>query len=57
MRGANDDVGFSLSFPLLIFKNVQDPLAGGRFVHRIYFQGSELEDNLGYVFEFGAGSW
>ena len=44
VRGANDDLGFSLSFPLLIFKNVQDPLGGGWFVHRIYFQGSELED-------------
>jgi hypothetical protein len=43
-RGANDDFGFSLSFPLLIFKNVQDPLGGGWFVHRVYFQGSELED-------------
>ena len=44
VRGANDDFGVSLAFPLLIFKNVQDPLAGGWFVNRIYFQGSELED-------------
>ena len=58
MRGANDDVGFSLSFPLLIFKNVQDPLAGGWFVHRIYFQGSELED-FGWLINYSpsASRW
>ena len=44
VRGANDDFGLSLAFPLLIFKNVQDPLAGGWFVHRIYVQGADWED-------------
>jgi hypothetical protein len=44
VRGANDDIGFSLSFPFLIVKNLQDPLGGGWFVHRVYFQSSGLED-------------
>ena len=58
VRGANDDLGFSLSFPLLIFKNVQDPLAGGWFVHRIYFQGSSLED-FGWLINYSpsASRW
>jgi hypothetical protein len=58
LRGANDDLGVSLAFPLLIFKNVQDPLAGGWFVHRIYFQGSELED-FGWLINYSpsASRW
>jgi hypothetical protein len=58
VRGANDDLGFSLSFPLLIFKNVQDPLGGGWFVNRIYFQGSELED-FGWMINYSpsASRW
>ena len=58
VRGANDDLGVSLAFPLLIFKNVQDPLAGGWFVHRIYFQGSELED-FGWLINYSpsASRW
>jgi hypothetical protein len=57
-RGANDDFGFSLSFPLLIFKNVQDPLGGGWLVNRIYFQGSDLED-FGWLINFSpsASRW
>jgi len=58
LRGANDDLGVSLAFPLLIFKNVQDPLAGGWFVHRVYFQGSELED-VGWLINYSpsASRW
>jgi len=58
VRGANDDLGFSLSFPLLLLKNVQDPLGGGWFVHRIYFQGSELED-FGWMINYSpsASRW
>jgi hypothetical protein len=58
VRGANDDLGVSLAFPLLIFKNVQDPLAGGWFVHRIYAQGSDLED-FGWLINYSpsASRW
>jgi hypothetical protein len=58
VRGANGDIGFSLSFPLLIFKNVQDPLGGGWFVHRIYFQGRKLED-FGWLINYSpsASRW
>jgi hypothetical protein len=58
VRGANDDLGLSLSFPLLIFKNVQDPLAGGWLVNRIYAQGSELED-FGWLINYSpsASRW
>ena len=57
-RGANDDLGFSLAFPLLIFKNVQEPLGGGWLVNRIYFQGSELED-FGWLLNYSpsASRW
>ncbi len=57
-RGANDDFGLALAFPLLIFKNVQDPLGGGWFVNRIYFQGSELED-FGWLINYSpsASRW
>jgi hypothetical protein len=41
---ADGDVGVSLAFPLLIFKNVQDPLGGGWFVNRIYFKDKDLRD-------------
>ena len=43
-RGANDDFGFSIAFPLLIFKNVQDPVGGGWLVNRFYMQGADLEE-------------
>ena len=58
VRGANDDVGFSLAFPLLIFRNVQDPLGGGWLVNRIYFQGSNLED-FGWMINYSpsASRW
>lgn len=39
--------GFSVCFPLLIFKNVEAPLVGGWLVNRIYFEGPEL-NILGY---------
>jgi hypothetical protein len=57
-RGANDDFGVALAFPLLIFKNVQDPLGGGWFVNRIYFQGSQLED-FGWLINYSpsASRW
>ncbi len=36
--------GFSFAFPLLIVKNVADPVAGGWFVNRIYFKDKGLRD-------------
>jgi hypothetical protein len=58
VRGANDDLGFSLAFPLLIFKNVQDPVGGGWLVNRIYFQGADLED-FGWLINYSpsASRW
>jgi len=58
IRGANDDLGFSLAFPLLIFKNVQDPVGGGWLVNRIYFQGADLED-FGWLINYSpsASRW
>src|SRR4029453_7755898 len=38
---ADGDLGLSLAFPLLIFKNVQDPLAGGWLVNRVYPEGPQ----------------
>jgi len=36
--------GLSLAFPLLVIKNVSDPVAGGWFVNRIYFKDKKLRD-------------
>ncbi len=43
----DEERGISISFPLLIVKNVEAPLVGGWLVNRIYFEGNEL-NNLGY---------
>jgi len=40
----NVEPGISISFPLLIVKNVEAPLVGGWLVNRIYFQGDDLKD-------------
>jgi hypothetical protein len=34
--------GLALAFPLLIFKNVHDPLTGGYVVNRLYFMDAKL---------------
>ncbi len=36
--------GVSFTFPFWIVKNLEDPLAGGYVVHRLYFTGKKLED-------------
>lgn len=41
---ANKSTGISLSFPLLIVKNIEAPLIGGWLVHRIYFQDHDWRD-------------
>lgn len=43
----DDSWGISLTFPLLIVKNVETPLIGGWMVNRIYLQGKNLKD-FGY---------
>ncbi len=47
MARFNRDIGLSISFPLLIVKNVEAPLVGGWMVNRIYFQDINLRD-FGY---------
>ena len=47
MARYNNSFGFSVSFPLLIVKNVETPLIGGWIVNRIYAQGDKLND-IGY---------
>ena len=39
--------GVSISFPLLIVKNVEAPLVGGWLVNRVYAEGDQL-NNFGY---------
>ena len=50
--------GFSFSFPLLIVKNVEEPLAGGFILHRIYFQDHNLRD-FGWMLHYtrSASRW
>lgn len=43
----NKDIGMSISFPLLVVKNVETPLIGGWMVNRIYLQDKKLRD-FGY---------
>ncbi len=43
----DDSWGVSLTFPLLIVKNVETPLIGGWMVNRVYLQGKEFKD-FGY---------
>jgi len=46
------DPGLSFAFPLLVVKNVADPLAGGWFVNRVYLKDVHLRDfswNLMYT--------
>jgi hypothetical protein len=37
-------MGLSFVFPLMLVKNVNEPLSGGWLVNRIYLQGDELKD-------------
>ena len=43
----NDVTGLSLSFPLLVVRNVEAPVVGGWLVNRIYLQDRNLRD-IGY---------
>lgn len=55
---ADGNLGVSLAFPLLIVKNVQDPLGGGWFVNRIYFKDKDLRD-FGWMLHYtgSASRW
>jgi len=50
--------GFSFSFPLLIVKNFEEPLAGGFILHRIYFKDKNLRD-FGWMLHYtrSASRW
>jgi len=44
-HGSRDHTGgLSVMFPLLVIKNVSDPIAGGWFVNRVYFKDKGLRD-------------
>jgi hypothetical protein len=42
------NLGVSVTFPLFIIKNFEEPLAGGYIVNRVYFTGDNL-DEFGYT--------
>ncbi len=52
-HGSRDHTGgISVMFPLLVVKNVSDPIAGGWLVNRVYFKDKKLRDiawNLVYT--------
>ncbi len=41
----DDEVGISFVFPLLIVKNVNDPLAGGWLMNRVYLKDKNFRDS------------
>ena len=41
---ADGDPGLAVAFPLLVVKNVREPLAGGYIVNRMYFKDDNLRD-------------
>jgi hypothetical protein len=55
---ADGDLGVSLAFPLLIVKNVQEPLAGGWLVNRLYLKDTKLRD-FGWLLHYttSASRW
>jgi hypothetical protein len=55
---ADGDLGVSLAFPLLIFKNVHEGLGGGWFVNRIYLKDTKLRD-FGWLLHYtgSASRW
>jgi len=50
--------GFSFMFPLLVVKNISDPVAGGWFVNRLYFKDKHLRDiSWNVVYTTSASRW
>jgi hypothetical protein len=50
--------GFSFMFPLLVVKNVSDPIAGGWFVNRIYLKDKKLRDfSWNVIYTTSASRW
>jgi hypothetical protein len=54
----DDDVGISAVFPLLILRNVNEPLSGGWLVNRVYLKDQGLRD-FGYnvIYTSSASRW
>jgi len=52
------DSGFSFSFPLFIVKGLEDPMAGGHIVHRMYLKDKKLRD-FGWMLHYtpSASRW
>ena len=54
----NHTGGLSIMFPLLVIKNVSDPIGGGWFVNRIYFKDKGLRDfSWNLVYTPSASRW
>jgi hypothetical protein len=41
---ADGKPGLAIAFPLLVVKNVQEPMSGGYFVNRLYFKDDKFQD-------------
>jgi len=51
-------VGISVTFPLLVVKNVADPVSGGWFVNRIYLKDKKLRDiSWNIIYTTSASRW
>jgi hypothetical protein len=50
--------GISVIFPLLVIKNVSDPVGGGWFVNRVYFKDEKLRDiSWNLLYTTSASRW
>lgn len=58
-HGSRDHTGgLSFAFPLLIVKNVADPVAGGWFVNRVYLKDKHLRDiSWNLLYTTSASRW
>ena len=58
-HGSRDHTGgLSFIFPLLVVKNVSDPVAGGWFVNRMYFKDKKLRDfSWNLLYTTSASRW
>ena len=54
----DNEIGISIIFPLLIVKNINDPITGGWLVNRVYFKDTKLRD-FGYniLYTTSASRW
>ena len=58
-HGSRDKTfGISVIFPLLVVKNVSDPVGGGWFVNRVYFKDKKLRDiSWNLLYSTSASRW